>query len=637
MLRLLCALAGTSVVLFCSSLTAAMMGENLCPPSSATHIAISSGSWQEKTTWSRGVIPSSNARVLIPAGITVTNHATTADVLWIHVAGTLKVCDHCDTQINVHTVYVPMGGSMQLGMPTMPCTGKTVLEFNFGAFLGGDTDKLSLGLICHGEFMACGKEKTAWGVLSAEVPKGATSLTLRDLPYQWNVGDQILLAGTDSIADGKPVQYQSEYLTIKAIDGRTVTFTTPTLYRHFPWRADLQVHVANLTRNVIIRSRRPSVIASRGHLMFMSSMNDIRYASLEGLGRTDKSKPVTDPRKDNSGKLIAGTDANPRGRYADHNHKCGPMTQPARRMWVVVRGSPGWGMVNHASHCQWDNCIAVECFGAGFVTEEGQERGHMRRCLAAMNRGLGDTIVSTDGDHGRESIGDWGTDGAGFWLQGGLVEVSDCVSFDNSGRGFAIFNRALNGYPRWNYQLPDYLKYEIAHERIAVPFIDLYLPLMDAVGFTRVPSSVVPLRTFDRNTAYGNKVGVQAWGGPTHSSSKLIWPLSVRGSITNLTLWGRGCALQLEYMRQMNVDGLTIVGCSGLRGKEGENPHTPVALRGHHVTVRNISIEGFSNKSLYPAPVPIDSVGDDGENPNHLVYSDYPVTRFGYTVQASQP
>ena len=123
MLRLLYALAGTSAVLFCSSLTAATMGENLCPPASATHIAIASGSWQEKTTWSRGVIPSTNARVLIPAGITVTNHATTADVLWIHVAGTLKVCDHCDTQINVHTVYIPMGGSMQLGMPTMPCTG----------------------------------------------------------------------------------------------------------------------------------------------------------------------------------------------------------------------------------------------------------------------------------------------------------------------------------------------------------------------------------------------------------------------------------------------------------------------------------------------------------------------------------
>jgi hypothetical protein len=384
-----------------------------------------------------------------------------------------------------------------------------------------------------------------------------------------------------------------------------VTFTTPTLYRHFPWSSDLQVHVANLTRNVIIRSRRPSVIASRGHLMFMSSMNDIRYTLEEGLGRTDKSKPVTDPRKDASGKLIAGTDANPRGRYADHNHKCGPLAQPARRMWVVVRGSPGWGMVNHASHCQWDNCIALECFGSGFVTEEGQERGHMRRCLAAMNRGLGDTISSTDEDHGRQLLGDWGTDGAGFWLQGGLVEVADCVSFDNSGRGFGLFDKTLNGYPNYGTgnPIPDYLRYKIVHDATLLP--PEYRETPNADSYPATPSSTVPQRVFSRNTAYGNKVGLQGWSGPTHNAaSKQIWPLSVRGNITDLTLWGRGGKLHLEYMRQVNVTGLRVVGDLGFRSSTNSicKISEAVLLRSPEVTIskwniqnmpcRNFTIEG---------------------------------------------
>jgi hypothetical protein len=263
-------------------------------------------------------------------------------------------------------------------------------------------------------------------------------------------------------------------------------------------------------------------------------------------------------------------------------------------MWVVVRGSPGWGMVNHASHCQWDNCIAVECFGAGFVTEEGQERGHMRRCLAAMNRGMGDKLVSTDEDHGRPEVGDWGMDGAGFWLQGGLVEVSDCVSVDNSGRGFALFNRSLNGYPNHFLGIPDFLKYKIVHDAILLSPEYLLTPNADSAP--AAPSSTVPQRVFARNTAYGNKVGVQGWSASTHNgASKLIWPLSVRGNITDLTLWGRGCMLHLEYMRQVNVNGVTIVGDKGFRqyGSLSARLSAGIALRSPEVTVRRWSIENF--------------------------------------------
>lgn len=613
---------GALVLFCCRSVFAAEIGHDLCPPDTATHRAVQSGSWQEATTWSPG-IPPTGAKVLIPGGITVTNHATTADVLWIHVAGVLTTCDHCDTQINVHTVFVPMGGAVRIGMPTMPCAGKTVLEFVPGSavgldgpFLPGDWQKLSLGVVCHGEFMTCGQAKSAWLTVDGDIVARSNSLKLTGIPYQWAVGDQLLVAGTDSSLTNPRAKYQSEFVTVTAVTSRTITFSPRLNFRHFRWRSNLPFHVANLTRNVIIRSRDTSVINNRGHMMFMTSMNDIRYTKIEGLGRTDKSKPATDPRKDTSGNLVAGSDDNPRARYADHNHRTGPLNPASRRMWNVVDGSPGWGMVNHASNGDWDNCIVIRTFGSAFVTEEGQECGAMRRCLAALNKGLGDTISSTDADHGRPEIGDWGTDGAGFWLQGGLVEVSDCVSFDNSGRGFALFNRTLNGYPNYGTgnPIPNYLQYPIVVDASILPVDYNALP-------QPTPSSVVPQRVFARNTAYGNKVGLQGWSGPTYNgASRLIWPPKIRGSLSHITLWGRGGFMHIEYNRQLNIDAVTIVGDLGFRTADTSisKGYHPIIVRSTDVSITGTHIDGMLKPIL-----------DVDPSSNHSIDGTWPIIAEG--------
>lgn len=603
-----------AALVLCGQLSAGLHEDidALFDPEQATHKAVKvDGRWDEPATWMPPEVPTTGARVLLPCN-TVTNlHGNTADLQWIRCDGVLKPCDHCDTQLNVHTLYVPMHGKALWGMPDMPCQETAVIEFVPGSavglagdFLPGDWQKDTLGLLCIGEFMACGTDKTAWLEIDAVAAKGATAIVPRDLSYQWMPGDDILIAGTDSL-DGiygeDPVthRYQSEFRTISSIDGLTINLNSPLTYRHFLWSTGLRYHVANLSRNVIIRSRDPSVTDHRGHMMFMSPMNDIRYARVKGLGRTDKSQPVTDPRKDANGVLVPGSDVNPRRHYADHNHRAGPLNPPSRRMWVVYEseGLETWGIVNHASHGQWDNCIATG-FAAGFVTEEGQERGWMRRCLGAMNRGDGDTISSTDNDHGRQSIGDWGTDGAAFWNQSGEVEITDCVAFDNAGRGFAQFTRTLNSFPVYGSPpnpdaTVDWIKYPIIHDST----------LLDPEYFTlqhndspNVPASGVPQQVFDRNTAYGNKVGFQGWSGPTHNaSSQQFWPLSIRGSVTNLTLWGRGAKLHLEYQRQHNIEGLRIVGDRGFRQAFNSlsKVSEAVLLRSPEVTVTDWTIEGF--------------------------------------------
>jgi hypothetical protein len=481
-----------------------------------------------------------------------------------------------------------MGGAIRFGMPDRPYRAGCVVEFTPGPFLPGDTTQLSRGLICHGEFMASGVEKTAWGeVIDSDLPAGASSLKVA--ASEWKAGDKLVITGTDSILyegnnEGDPHRYQTETVMVTGVSGNTVTFSPPLKYRHFRWRADLPFHVANLSRNIVFRSRDPN---ARGHLMFMSSMCDMRYVAVEGCGRTDAMRPVTDPRLYAYGELIPGSDANVRARYSVHWHRCGQLSKPAVCIGCVVDGSPKWGFLIHDSVAHLQDCIAVRCDGSGFATEEGQERGSIRRCLSAMNRGMGDVIRSSDEDFSRPNIGDFGISGDGFWLQGGLVEVSDCVACDNSGRGFGLFCGPLNGYPR--YQVPPHLQFPIAVDGTLLP--------ADYGGLSKVPAGAVPQRVFDGNTAYGNKVGVQGWSGPTHNdSSRLIWPLASRGSISGLTLWGRGSKLHLEYMRQVNVDGLTIVGDNGFRPAFNSifRLSEAVLLRSPDVTVQNWSIEHVS-------------------------------------------
>jgi hypothetical protein len=495
--------------------------------------------------------------------------------------GTLQACTHCKTVLKVHTIFASATSRLNLGTSTDPVTNSAAIEFVPGPFLKGDYQQLSLGLVSNGTVTACGVSKTAWSELSpgAEIKAGATTLTLAEVPHRWSTGDKLLIAGTDSTHIVHADRYQTEEVTITAIKGRDITFQPAMKYRHAPWRRDLRVHIANVTRNVNIRSQVAEPLSSRGHLMFMSPANDLRWCAIVDLGRTDKSRSVTDPRLDsNTGKLVEGSDANPRGRYADHNHKCVPRNEPARRQGVVVAGSPGWGMVNHDSNCEWDECIAVACFGSAFTTEEGQERGHMRRCLACLNRGLGDKVKSTDGDHG--SMGDWGTDGSGFWLQGGLVEVTDCVSFDNSGRGFAIFSVPMNEYPHYPQGLPAHLRYPITVDG----------DLLEAeYRRERVPSGEVSVRKFTGNTAYHNKVGLQMWSQPFAHS-----PQGVRSQIKNTTLWGRGGQLHLEYARQYEVDGLALIGDGGRGGGLSKFLDSAVILRMFDGHIRNYDIRGYN-------------------------------------------
>lgn len=587
-----------------------------------THVATASGSWQEPKTWQGNKVPADGAKVLIQRGAHVTNHGETADCLWIAVNGELDFCDHCETKINVHTIAVPANGSFRMGTPTAPITGQATVEFIDGPLLDGDWQKMSRGLLVFkgGEFTCHGVEKTAWDeVADVELPIGATEVNAANAPYGWQVGDRVLIAGTDSTwvaGTGEEVKYQSEYRQIAAIDGERVTLDAPLSYRHFRWRPDLPFWVANLTRNVAFQSRSTASIWDRGHAMFMpGSHTDLRYTSFTGMGRTDKDRDVTDPRKTyDSDVLVPGSDENPRARYACHWHRVGPYSPPVTVKGVVIDGSPGWGFVNHKSNVQVDDGICINCFGSAFTTEEGQERGYFRHCLAALNRGKGDDpTLSGDANHGNRFLGDWGKDGSGFWLQGGLVEVSDCVSFDNSGRGYAVMNVPLNewpDYPKGGDGVADWIKYPIGHELHVLP------AAYKRYGDDLIGSGYVPLRKFQRNTAANNHSGCfQMWNiVGNHATDE--WPEGIYSQIDDLTTWGRGMTVSLHYARRVRINGLDVTGDLVFRPETSSITKGKVGL---NVRFEDVVVKKFCTAGLTPGKEWGDSGKTDAERDSHII------------------
>lgn len=536
----------TAFLLLASYAQAALISDTICPAGGATHKSVASGRWDDPATWQPAEVPPTAARVLVSVNTVVERHVDAAP-LWVRVEGTLKQCRECPTIFSPHTICVVPGGYLEAGTVDDPVIADAVIEFVGTDFLPGDDFRKSLGLFVEGgRVRMCGVGKTHRVKQYAEIAVGSTTFKLSAEPSNWRVGDVVLVAGTDSPHIYPQKRYQSEYKTIAAIDGRDVTVDTPFVYRHFLWHPEMPYDVLNTTRNLTVRSANP--VGLRGHMMFMmGSDNDLRHLCEISLGRTDKSRDVTDPRRDPiTLEIVEGSQDNPRGGYADHNHKNGQGSTPSVREDVIVRDSRGWGLVNHASNCRWDRCIALECFGSGFVTEEGQEVGWMRDCVAGLCRGQGDAVASTDADFGNASIGDFGRDGSGFWLQGPLVEVSDCSAFDCSGRGFAIFNRPMNNYPVYggDLQIPPYLQFPIETDGRYV------FPEM-AIGQKAVSSSV-GIRAFRRNSAYQTKLALQAW------CQKDL--LTTGGRIERFDAWGRGGGMQLEYANSMDCENCRVVG-----------------------------------------------------------------------------
>lgn len=310
-------------------------------------------------------------------GATLTiSSTTTKNCLGIH--GTVVV----SSTLNINTIIVYSDGFLDLQ------PGANVVFRDTAVNLGADPRQWSQGLIVIGRFRSLGTEKTAFRRMTAEVVAGATTVTLTSAPTNWQVGDEIFFPDSRATDENNLFNanfaLRHEIRTITNVSSATVTFTPALTYDHRGARnangsvnSSFVPHVANLTRNITIRSANPS--GTRGHTVYTDRANiEIRNTVFRDLGRT-----TTDIVVD------ADSAANQIGRYPLHVHMLMGPVNPGNTGYQfqvtgnVVRDSRKWPIAIHASsYGLVENNVVIggsQLTGAGIAMENGAETENMIR------------------------------------------------------------------------------------------------------------------------------------------------------------------------------------------------------------------------------------------------------------------
>ncbi len=448
----------------------------IVPESSATSVVANSGNWSNPSTWNGGTLPASGARILIPAGKSLTvDNVLTARIKWIRVNGTLNFSPLVNTELKVETIIVDPSGFLNVGTATEPI--KPNVSARIVYIDDGDIDRswdklaLSRGLISHGTARIFGSKTTPYAALAQSARKGATSLELQTAPVGWKTGGRIVLPSVIQLLNRQTASIVSdnEEFTITAITGTSVTLNRPLSFDHVP-PFNLPVVLAYLDRNVTFISENFAT-KRRGHNMFMHSANvQIADALFEQCGRTDAKTEVTDPKFDSAGNLIPTVDskgnvipvanANDRGRYALHFHRTIPNSSRVVTVQrVCIVNSPKLGFVNHDSNVVCEDSVVYDAAGAAFFTEVGSEIGAFQRCVAIHTvRGTGRLEERGTGGDSLVEGTDFSHEGNGFWLQGGGVAITDSMAFESRAAGFSIVTTALHTGTGWTRFDPNNLE-----------------------------------------------------------------------------------------------------------------------------------------------------------------------------------
>lgn len=581
--------------------------------SQVTHAAVRSGAWTDPQTWG-GQLPGNGAFVRIPEGVDVIiDSSVQARLETVRIDGSLRFAPTVNTQLQVDTLFSSCSGSLEIGtaeQPIQDTVNARVVFVDNG--LISDPDRLSRGAVLMGRTRIYGNAKTHRTTISPHATEGDSVLNLGEAPTGWQPGDELIITGTvpnDPRSD--------EIRSIRAISGARVTLDLPLSIDHRAPQADLNVYVANSSRNVEFVSENPA-INRRGHIMMMSADVVIQNARFTELGRTDKSREVDDfffefddgGVGDNAPATARVTPlfgSNVRGRYALHFHRVGtnPSSAPALVQGSVAVNGPGWGFVNHSSHVNFINNVAYGFQGAGFYTEAGDEIGSMQGNIAirsvnsTFNLGALDAI---DPDI-RANRMDYGHNGDGFWLTGNRVSLINNVSAGSTAHGIVY----------WTDGIMEPTRPMTTRATVAVadlPNGNLIL------GRDRLQVWWAPFAESRGNESYGSVIGFRIryvhaenyldLGNDASNGFHLVPPQSyidtLSPTVSDLTVWGNRDGVLLNYNERMSLIGARIVGFGRGLSRFSFNPGTAKAGIGLDIgndathgpsRIENVTIEGF--------------------------------------------
>lgn len=574
----------------------------------ATHFVQQSGDWSDPAVWGDQGTPGDGARLVIPMGMTVTVDGeidARIKTIRVDMNATLRFATDRDTQLNVDSLIVM--GNLEIGTTDQPVqrdvTAKILLLDDGDIDRRWDPTELSrvVMVMGSGKVSMVGAAKTEFGELSQPVSERDTQLTLKEAPSNWQVGDEIVIANTDADAT-----HRHDRVTITAINGNVVDFDARARFNHSSPRADLEVHVANLTRNVVIESEfagsrnrsgkyDPIEVKRRGHTMFMTADANIKHTAFVNLGRSNKAEMKNSSEIDfSTGELKEGTGTNQEARYSVHFHRTGvdPDSDPAIVDGIVIDDNPGWGFVHHSSHVNLTNSIAFDVRGSAFNAEAGDEIGLWQNNLSlftAKAAGGSDTRLGLYGNLSpRLRNDDAGFGGHGYWLAVGAgVKLEGNYASGSGGEAFLVPTTPLHersgngGLGQKMISLKSLgLTAEDLPDSIAV------YTNWDFEGNEYVSPFAVAMLNFTDNTAYGSKVGLNYSGRSTASDG---WMAKVK----NFTAWNVNFGVESSIARNVMYDGLTVINEDNSRG----NTAITLGRNGSHVSynleVRNFEVVNF--------------------------------------------
>ncbi|MEM6679094.1 MAG: G8 domain-containing protein [Pseudomonadota bacterium] len=579
-----------------------MPSMQLVPLSAVTHRAVASGPWSDPTTWEGGRVPDAWAKVHVPAGLDVqVDGMISPPVKTLRVDGTLSFANTVNTELRVDTLVTTMSGHLVIGTASAPIAADVEARIVFaddGAIdRSTDPSLIGRGALLHGKTTINGAEKTAFTTVETFPRAGDTEIRLSTAPVGWKVGDEIVIAGTDP---NDPAS--DEKVTITSIDGTTIGIDKALVRDHVAPRADLEVHVANLTRNVEFLSENPAT-AHRGHVMVMHT-NDasMNFVSFDDLGRSDKALGYNDHEFVDLDPFIPPVDLggdNVRGRYSVHFHRGGTDKDgaPATVNGAVVTDDIGWGFVNHSSHVNFSNNVTHNIVGTAYFTEAGDEIGSFINNIALRTVNPSLPLKQPPGSDSlfpdlREDRMDFGFQGDGFWFHGPNVRVEGNVVSGASGHAYiwwpeGLLERTADGQTQKAF-----------HDTANVPNGNLIGP-----DGTRMEIFDVPMGRFDNNQAYSATKGIEIFylhteffGMGVHREDGVPFPPpayfnQLRSTVSNATIWAvEETAVAAPYVNRVTFDSLRAVG-------NGDPSQVGVDL-GHFqnnigLEVRNATIEDF--------------------------------------------
>lgn len=618
----------------------------------ATAVAVQDGAWSDPATWHNGVVPVAGDRVLIHHSVDVVyDIVSDTPHEWVRVDGVLSFRHHADTRLVVETIVADPRGTLNIGSAEQSidaaATAEILIDTSGGALSQSeDPTLIGRGFISHGNTNIFGAEKREHTTLAADAAAGASFIELSDttLPQGWRIGDTLLLVGTGVApsllnspnvgaqivaADADNARFRDELLEITqmtVVDGRVRVFfnnvtnqaaigagLTTLLWDHSrpdgeTFDADeLSIHVANLTRNVVIRSSDPTVDnQQRGHFMVMHNVNaEIHHAQFRDLGRSDKRLIVDDPVAVGNFDGSPGGGTNPRGRYGLHMHRlgAGSLDGPAAQVTGnVVWGSPGWGIVHHDSHAVVEDNVVFDVAGAGIVAEDGNELGVWRNNLSVKT--TGDLVNNFDDGALFQTLRgprfDLGFVGSGYWVQGGGfgIRMEDNIAASTNAAGFDIVHNT-DGLANV--------------EQIPVSLIEdpvVRQAIIDA-GFDFVTPNNIPTRGIDGLVAYNGFRGIHTWLHNRDSGDMegtFVFPTFLahdfRSTIENYTVWGVQSGVHNFYSTRFDfVNGLVVGEVENPvplfidPGQQGNNSAGIGFGHNHeeanHISFQGLRLEGF--------------------------------------------